>query len=398
MSGATEARAVARALADAPNRRIAQAVALVDALPARGAADALIAPLRGRLAELRIGRRVNFGRLLFLPLDPVIVDAKAWRPGAAAVPRSALAPLIVATRAALGADGDSIAAALREAGQSAPMTLPMTLGPLLWTPAAAALRTLAAAKLPGWDTTGLPAEAAGPIARAVAAVLDAWPALCALAARDKDSRDLADVLRAAAAEGPEPWALVVAVAIARGADPVPVATLAADLAGQGGPAMHQALEGALAAATDALEQQTHAPAELAAGAVRRAGRLVAALVDRTGPAQRAALLGFAGRIDADCRARVAAECATAVMTPLAALAPATIAADLPGLERAARGLRDLEQEARRIGGANAYDTLFRDAAARVRDLPESHPLTRMDRMRLVEILDGPEAALRLLDG
>ena len=393
MSGATEARAVARALADAPNRRIAQAVALVDALPARGAADALIAPLRGRLAELGIGRRINFGRLLFLPLDPVIVDAKAWRPGAAAIPRSALAPLIAATRAALGADGESIAAALREAGPSAPMTL----GPLLWTPAAASLRALAAAKVPGWEATGLPAEAAGPIARAVAAVLDAWPALCALAARDTESRDLADVLRAAAAEGPEAWALVVAVAIARGADPVPVATLAADLARRGGPAMHQALEGALAVATGALEQQTQAPAALATGAVRRAGRLVAALVDRAGPTQRAALLGFAGRIDTACRARIAAECATAVIAPLAGLAPATIEADLPGLERAARGLRDLEQEARRIGGANAYDTLFRDAAARVRDLPGEHPMTRMDRMRLVEILDGPEAALRLLD-
>lgn len=394
MSGAGEARALARALAEAPERRIAKAVALVDQLPERGAADALIAPLRGRLAELGIGRRINFGRLLFLPLDPVIVEAKSWRPGTAAIPRSGLPVLIAAARAALGAEADAIAAALRDS----PEASAMALGPRLWSLAGPPLRALAATPPAGWSETGLPADALGPIARGVGAVLAAWPALCPLAAREGPSRTLADALRTAAADGPEAWALVVTVAIARGADPVPVATLAADLAGNGGPALHQALGQALDAATAALEREARAPPAQAAGTVRRAGRLLGAMIDRAGPSQRAALIAFAGRLDTSCRARVAAECTSTVLAPLDQLDEGSIDAALPALERAARGLRDLEHEARRLGGASTYDALFRDAAARVRDLPAAHPLTRMDRVRMVEILDGPEAALRLLDG
>ncbi|MDE2006277.1 MAG: hypothetical protein KGI51_06910 [Rhodospirillales bacterium] len=393
MSGSGETRALARALADAPETRIAKAVALVDGMAIRGAADTLIAPLRGRLAGLGIGRRVNFGRLLFLPLDPVIVPAQSWRPGMAAIPRGALPPIIAATEAALGEEARAIAASLQTEVDPAPR-----LGPLLWRQAAAPIRALEAAAPPGWAESGLPPASLGPIARGIAAVLTAWPALCPLAGGDAQSRDLAEALGEAAGEGPDVWALVLAVALARGADPVPIARLGTELAGRGGPAMHQALGQALDAATEALEREANAPPAQAASAVRRAGRLLGATIDRAGPAQKSALLAFAGRLDGACRARVAAECAADVLAPLAALTEARCDAALPGLERAARCLRDLEQEARRIGGGAAYDALFRDAAARIAALPAAHPMTPMDRARMIEILDGPEAALRALGG
>jgi len=64
-------------LATAEDDQIARVVALVDALPERGTADELIAPLRPRLQQLRPKRMVGFARLLFTPLDPLIGSAAA---------------------------------------------------------------------------------------------------------------------------------------------------------------------------------------------------------------------------------------------------------------------------------------------------------------------------------
>src|ERR1700682_2240745 len=86
-------REVARSLAVARDEQILQVVAMVDAMPNRGAADQLIAPLRGRLALLRPPRPLRFARLLFLPLDPLIVPAGRWRPEQNTIPRNAIPSL-----------------------------------------------------------------------------------------------------------------------------------------------------------------------------------------------------------------------------------------------------------------------------------------------------------------
>ena len=65
---------------------------MVDAMPNRGAADQLIAPLRARLAHLRPPRPLRFARLLFLPLDPLIVPAARWRAAQPAIPRTVIPP------------------------------------------------------------------------------------------------------------------------------------------------------------------------------------------------------------------------------------------------------------------------------------------------------------------
>ncbi|MGC8477721.1 MAG: hypothetical protein ACP5NP_15335, partial [Acetobacteraceae bacterium] len=363
-----------------------------DALAERGTADALIAPLRGRLAELGIGRRVNFGRLLFLPLDPVIVPARDWRPDAAQLPRTALAPLIAGVRAALGPAVAPLCEALR--GSSDAGSAGARLGPLIWPQAVAPLRALAAAGVPGWAETGLPAAAAAPLTLGVAAVLESWPALCLLAPTSDRRRLIEVTLRQAADSGPAAWSLVTAVALARAPDPALVARVAADQAESGGPALHQAMGAVLEVALAGLEHAATAPAAEAAVAINRASRLVATLADRVGPAQRALLAAFAQRLETACRARVIAECRAALAEPVAALtAPAPDAA-VSAFEAAARGLRDLAEEARRIGGSAVYDAALRETAATLRDATAG--LGRMDRARLVEILDGPEAAEALL--
>ena len=66
-------------LSTAPDMQIAKVVAVVDALEVRGAADEMIEPLRPRLPQLRLPRPLRFSRLLFMPLDVLIVSNPAWR-------------------------------------------------------------------------------------------------------------------------------------------------------------------------------------------------------------------------------------------------------------------------------------------------------------------------------
>jgi hypothetical protein len=56
----------------------------------------------------------------------------------------------------------------------------------------------------------------------------------------------------------------------------------------------------------------------------------------------------------------------------------------------------LEAEARAIGGAATYDRLLTNAAAQIDTDPMRAILSLADRMRLVEILAGPDAAFLLL--
>ena len=163
-----ELHALSRSLASARDEQVMRAVAMVDGMSERGAADAIIAPLRPRLAALRPARPMRFARLLFLPLNPLIVPAPKWNPGSATVPRSALAPLAAAVREAIEPVDEAIDAAI--VGHSAEdKEIVAQAGEALW-PLAGSTLTMAP-ELPGWSDTGLPAATAAGIARAVGAVL-----------------------------------------------------------------------------------------------------------------------------------------------------------------------------------------------------------------------------------
>ena len=69
---------------------------------------------------------------------------------------------------------------------------------------------------------------------------------------------------------------------------------------------------------------------------------------------------------------------------------------LAGVEETARGLRQLEGAARRLGGGAFYDTLLRDTAAAVWASPADGPLGLADKVRLIEILSGPDQADALM--
>ena len=394
MSG--DLRTVARALRDAPAARVREAVAMIDALAERGAADALIVPLRGRLRQLGIPRRLGFVRLLFLPLDSVIRDPAFWRAEQAAVPRSALAPLGAAVQAALSEQAGAIRAAIAAGMPGADLV--DRFGPPLWTAGAEVLRALsaAAAPPPGWDRTGLPTACLAPIATACACVLGAETALRAAIDGPDGPAVMARVLAATAAAGPDCLALLSAVLLGRCAAPAGLLALLARAAATAGPAAHAAVDRALTAVFERLERE--AGAGLSATAADQAAGLLAAVANGTSPRQQALAQAVQLRLDAACRARLETELAAQVLAPLRELTGEAAPAAVVALEHEARALAGYAAAARQLGNADRYDRLLRDAAAAVRAPAGAPALTPIDRVRMVEILAGPEAALALLEG
>ncbi len=117
-----EIRAVTREVAGADDARVMRIVATVDAMSARGPADELIVPVRHRLAALRPPRPLRFARLLFYPLDPLIVcpGVLAARPARDPADRAG-----AAGRLRPGRDGDPRHAPSRRRSAAGPRRTPI---------------------------------------------------------------------------------------------------------------------------------------------------------------------------------------------------------------------------------------------------------------------------------
>ena len=133
----------------------------------------------------------------------------------------------------------------------------------------------------------------------------------------------------------------------------------------------------------------------AAQEVRRTVTLLHQLAERTDlPQARSRVQAILQRLDAGCRRRFAHAMTTEFLPLLRQLPAGSERGARKVLEATARHLRELESEARLIGGGDVYDAQLREAAASVRTLGAAMSLPA--RVRLVEILAGPEAASALL--
>ena len=161
-------------LAEASGAQIMRIVATVDAMMSRGVADQLVAPLRPRLSVLRPPRPLRFVRLLFHPLDPLIVPPLRWRLGQHTIPRTALAPMAEHVRLTMGAAARAIEADL--AGHTdAETELIVRMGTSLWPEAA---DILAAPDMPeSWGSTELGDPIYRPLAGVVSGLLGQAAAL-----------------------------------------------------------------------------------------------------------------------------------------------------------------------------------------------------------------------------
>jgi hypothetical protein len=393
-----------QAVTRADDAALGRVVALLDGLKNRGAADELLARARHRLHGLRPPRPLAFTRLLFVPLDGVVVPASKWRRGEGQVPRSALPALAAIVHAALGAEGESLAAEC--AGRiMADADAVERVGRRLW-PAAA--RVLPAAAPPAWEAAGLLAADYREIAALCRPVWTAGPALqAALAATGRDlSRErAAAALAALAPAGPECFAAGLATLMEAAPLPGQVAQVAAGLDPRLRAIAVRQAEAALdrrGPEFDLLEPLAAAGAALSL-AVRLDDLEACGLLDL---AARRRLHALRRGAEEACWDGFFASVERQVLAPLAALTDAPEVADetVAAIEAEARGLARLESAGRRLGeGGGAYDRARRAIAEALALLAARarHPaagLRPMDLARVAEILAGTEEAAALLAG
>jgi hypothetical protein len=403
----SELRDLRRGLAGVTDPQLVQVVALIDRMAERGRADELIEPLRARLGQINPPRPLRFSRLLFLPLDQVIVPAAGFSPGTPTIPRTAVAPFAAVVRAELGSRGAEIEAALVGRTTADAETV-QRLGEVLWPEAAAILAR--SPQPPGWTPAGLSTGLHRPLAAGIVAVLEQAVTLQALVADAMaglpiDVEVVDGTMARAALNGPGACSFVLAVLLSRLPDAdVILRRVNAWTGQQGDPALRAAFDRASEAQLTMLESRDDADAEMvgsdlaAAGAqVHRIVSLLAGLGNETAPAaRRARVKAIRARLDANCRTRFANSLADEFLAPLHASGQSSEPEALQRLETTARQLRALEAEARCLGSASSYDALLRETAIVVRNLAPDTGLALAEKVRLVEILAGAEEALMLL--
>jgi len=130
---------------------------------------------------------------------------------------------------------------------------------------------------------------------------------------------------------------------------------------------------------------------------RRLTMLLDELESHSGsPERRSRLKTLRTRLDASCRARFIGGLNEELLGPLQSLVTTIDRPMQTQLETAARQLRSLETNGRRIGDSTIYDGLLQQALTTVRSVDPS-ALNVLRAARLVEILAGSEAAMALLE-
>jgi len=384
---------VQRKLTAAADDQVAKVLALVDAMPARGVADALIAPLRPRLAAIAPARPMTATRLLFRPLDHVVVAGVRWRPSMPAVPRTALQTLGSAVLARMG-PVLALVQAMIAGHDGREQAVARQAGALLWPAGAAAL--LALPMPPDWtDATGL-AEACYPALRdSIAVVLRHGTAIGRLTLGSADAVPVVRaILGTTAAEFPGALGTMLSVLLADAATAGPALAVAVTMPGPAvDGAVDQALDRALNVFTGVLPViGLHAASVQAAHA---AALLEALDSPQARPQLRSETLRLRQSADSACRDRLMQALDVDFLPRLASAGTNGSDAEILGLETAARGVRRLSMVGRRFGSGPIYDRILGHAANGTCAAANS-VLTRMERLRVAELLVGVDAALRLL--
>lgn len=399
-----EIRGVRRDLAEAGDEQLIRAVALVDAMPARGEADALVAPFRQRLKVLRPRRPVALARLIFRPVDPLIVAPMAWRRGAQTLPRHVLAPLAALVRAGLGPRAAAIDAALKQQGGMKPQEadrLAGLLGLQVWPEAA---RIFAHAAVPsGWrEATNLPEEDFVPIARLVAALLgmacDRQKLTDQIVRNGAANRAQFASAVAASMDAPDEVAVIATGLLLIGLPRPDLVLQAMDahayMAGAGSSAVaERAIDLALERTQDAIRGSADLQASM--NSLRSGMELIKALEART-PAnvqRRPLIQKVRESVELGCRGNFTTLVNAQVLAPLKAMGGEASDVQVAALERTARSLRELETIGRQVGRPAVYRGMLDEALASVLETPA---LTLPDRVRLTELLADTGAGLAVM--
>lgn len=393
-------RELQRTLGEARDDQVSRVLAVVDALPDRGVADALIAPFRHRLTALKPPRPLTFSRLLFMPLDPVIIAATAWRRGSLGIPRTAILPIASEVRKKL--DGVAAEIDVLIAGRSADDGRAVRgAGGLLW-PAAADILDRAPMPHDWASATGLNRQDHEMVAHACATILRGACEVHDIATRSADGEEIvpADLGRivVAASANPLEVGMLLAILLTRLPTAQNVISSIGDTAGGKAEwAGRLAVDTAIDFMLETIETGTPASLELykAAQEALRIANLLDGL-EQPGPcfrpSRKTRVEALRRRVDAQQRERFDLEIEEKVFRPTAALGAEANDREIEDVEAWIRDLRHFEVASRRLGGGDHYDRVLRSTAAKLCQLQ----LPRVDRIRLAELMLGAEAAMRLV--
>ena len=384
-------REIGRNLNSATDEQLGRVVAMVDSMSARGAADDIIELVRPRLAALKPERPLNLSRVLFAPLDPAIVHPRNWKPGTAALPRSALSVVSRSVMACLGDLPAELGQAAAGAGCADRGRL-REIGFRLW-PAAAAVTKDMGQPAEWRQQTGLPDDAWTQIREAIALVLSLARQIETILDTGGDEIELRLFLADNRACDERAFAVLIRILLAR--HPIPSVVLGA-VANfrdrQTTRATDLAIGSIMEGAPFALRGIVDGNAALAATeAVQLAVMLDA--FERPEMRDRVRQLRIKA-LDA-CQSRLARCITEDVVASVRGAADGSICS-IVAAEKGARDALRLEKAARALGGHQQVHQLLQRAANDIVGLV-SDEVDAVDRLRLVELLLGPERAA-LLDG
>jgi hypothetical protein len=406
--GRNAANALSHELRAADDLKIRRITAMLDEVSDAPGKQAILDPIRARLGALKPIRPLRFPRLLFTPVEPLIVAPRAWRAGDITVPRSVLMSLSNVVRAGFGTETSLIDAMI--AGHKTDATQVVTAaGAVMWPRAA---EILAASSVPAdWAETGLRSALYPTLASAIAAVLRRAPQLrCllldeALGALETDRRVIEDILRNIADEPADGCAMVLELVLQQA--PHAASVLGACVSAVQNPADKAVLQRAMARAMEQvlgrmegefgiMDEIARVPLAEVGEDVRRVSTFLRAIGDdSSGSAYRPRIKAIRERLDLACRERFATGIAEGLVQPLAAASGQMDKVGQAQLETCARELRTLETVARKVGGAVKYDNLLVQASKTVQAAAGAGTLTPVRQFRLIEILAGSEAAVAL---
>jgi hypothetical protein len=392
-------------LLEADDQKIRRVLAVVDGIADPAINQALLDPLRPRLAALRPVRPLRMTRLLFIPLDPLTVPLRGWQPDDATVPRPVLAPIAKIVRAGLGELAPVIDGII--AGHKADAAQAITqAGDLLWPRAAEIL----AAASPHADMadTGLPPGAYELLVARIAAVLRRATQLRGLALDEEqgalpaDDTAAAEILCNIATEPTVACAMIARLILVQSPNALPIL---ARIAGEGRTSdekqlLRAAVDSAVTAVLTHMERDTGFTHEIGQGSLAEAGagvRRVLTLLrgieaEKSFAGHRPRLKVIRSRLDEVCRTRFANGIRDSVVLPLATASVPVDGKAQTALESSARELRKLETMARNVGNPGGYETLLRNASDAVLRAADAGILTPMRKYRLIELLAGSDAA------
>ncbi len=397
-----------RQLGDADDEKINKIIAYVDQFGDAAVNRTLLDPLRARLAALRPSRALRLSRLLFIPLDPLIVSPAVWRPGSLRVPRTTLAPLTAAVTARLGTEASRIAGMVGKLDGDAAETIEQA-GALLWPRAADILAD--APVPPEWRETELPEALFGPLARRVAAVIRRGSLLQGLVRDgeqgrfDDDAANVAAIMAGLVNESADGAAMVAQLVLIQA--PHAVLHLRRFVSATRDSAESIALNKAMSLGVEQtlqfLEREANFARKINTGSIGDAGdtvRSVAKLLyaldsDTSAPVHRARLRAMRDGLDRASRACFAKSLKSDIIEPLAAMRRPDVVVEQRRLEVSARELRALESTARHFGDPAGYDCSLLQTSEAVRAAYAAGTIGLARACRLIEILSGPESAIEL---